>query len=131
MAGYSKTPLIGKLGLKPGMKVAFVAMPAEVRDAIALPNEVAVLKRPGTEMDYVHYFAESEAKLTEVFPALKQSLSRHGMLWISWRKGKKGTEITEDIVRKVALQNGLVDAKVCAIDETWSALKLVYRVKDR
>jgi hypothetical protein len=132
MAGYSKTPLAGKLGLKAGMRAAFVNAPDSVLSILQpLPDGVIVLKRPGREMDYVHFFAESERELAAAFVGLKASLAKTGMLWVSWRKGKKGTDVTETQVRAVALGGGLVDVKVCAVDEVWSGLKLVYRLKDR
>lgn len=132
MAGYSKTPLIEKLAIKAGMKVAFLRMPPRVRAAIRpLPPKRKVSQEAGEGMDYVHYFAESIAELEGAFAALKASLNAGGMLWISWRKGKKRTNLTENDVRAIALRGGLVDVKVCAVDKTWSGLKLVYRVKDR
>ncbi len=132
MAGYSQTALIAKLGIKPGMKVALMHMPESIATTISpLPQNVTLLRRPGAETDYIHYFADSEAQLRNAFPALKKSLSKTGALWISWRKGKNSTDLTETIVRAIALRGGLVDVKVCAVDQTWSGLKLVYRLKDR
>jgi len=112
--------------------VAFVHMPESVTTAIGpLPENVTLLQRPAPGTDFIHYFAESEAQLTQAFPVLKKSLSKTGALWISWRKGKNGTDLTETTVRAIALDGGLVDVKVCAVDEIWSGLKLVYRLKDR
>ncbi len=131
MAGYSKTPLLKKLGLKPGMRVAFVGMPESVQKDIGpLPEGVSLLKKPAAEMDYIHFFAESDADLKRAFAGLKQAIKKGGMLWISWRKGKK-SDLTESAIRALALAAGLVDVKVCAVDDEWSGLKLVYRLKDR
>jgi hypothetical protein len=132
MAGYSKTPLVVKLGLKAGMQAVFLRMPAEVRGVLdPLPEGVLVGKRLTGELDYVHFFAEDCADLREHFAALKAALAKDGMLWVSWRKNKNGTDLTENFVREMALQHGLVDVKVCAVNEVWSGLKLVYRLKDR
>jgi Protein of unknown function (DUF3052) len=132
MAGYSKTPLIQKLGIKAPMRMALLRVPASVaRDIGPLPQGVKRLAEPGPETDYIHYFAEDRADLDRAMPKLKASLSKQGMLWISWRKGRVYTDLTENFVREVALKNGLVDVKVCAVDEKWSGLKLVYRLKNR
>jgi len=132
MAGYSKTPLVGKLGLKPGMRILFMHMPAAVRKVIGLlPEGVVEAKELAGELEYVHFFAEDCADLRAHFAVLKAALAKDGMLWVSWRKNRNGTDLTENFVREVALQHGLVDVKVCAVDEVWSGLKLVYRVRDR
>jgi hypothetical protein len=132
MAGYSKTPLIQKLGIKPGMRVALLHMPDSVlRELGPLPVGITMLKEPAAESDYIHLFAEKESDLRETMPRLKEALNKNGLLWISWRKGRVNTDLSENVVRELALKNGLVDVKVCAIDETWSGLKLVYRLKDR
>ena len=133
MAGYSGKSLGQKLGLKAGMRMVFLGMPAEVRAALdPLPEGVVVLQALRKEaggMDYVHYFAQTAVELEKTMGALKGALKKDGMLWVSWRKGMKA--FTENDVRRVALATGLVDVKVCAVDEAWSGLKLVYRVKDR
>src|SRR5262245_22394843 len=114
------------------MRAAFVGMPESVRRALEpFPPDFRLLKTPSWEMDYLHYFAESVADLEAKFDPLKRALAKTGMLWISWRKGRKSPELTENDVRQIAIERGLVDVKVCAVDETWSGLKLVYRVKDR
>jgi len=132
VAGYSKTPLPQKLGLKPGMRAAFRQMPASVLKLLEpLPEGLERKKSGGGDLNYIHFFADSVADLEKQFPTLKKSLAKDGMLWISWRKGKVNTDLTENDVRRIALAGGLVDVKVCAIDEAWSGLKLVYRLKDR
>lgn len=85
------------------------------------------------KQDYLHLFAPDRARLTARFPALKRALDRDGMLWISWPKKASGvpTDLTEDVIRKIALDNELVDVKVCAVDAVWSGLKLVYRLENR
>jgi len=132
MAGYSKTPLTQKLGLKPGMSVYFRNMPATVFEELSpLPEKITVAESLPSDVDFIHFFAESVADLAKNFPALKKSLAKSGLLWVSWRKGRRNTDLTENDVRALALKSGLVDVKVCAVDETWSGLKLVYRLKDR
>ena len=132
MAGYSGKTLAQKLGLKPHMRVVFLRMPGSVGESLQpLPADLVVLKALAKEMDYVHYFADQTADLEGMMAKLKEALAKDGSLWISWRKGRKGTDLTENAVRLLALAAGLVDVKVCAVDETWSGLKLVYRVKDR
>jgi len=82
--------------------------------------------------DFIHYFAEARDDLEDIFPRLKESLAQTGMLWISWRKGAKTADrLNENVIREIGLANGLVDVKVAAVDETWSGLKFVRRVKDR
>ena len=107
-------------------------MPQEIRRSLEpLPGNFVLRKSLGTDTDFIHSFAESIADLESTFPSLKESLAKDGTLWISWRKGKNNTDLTEGDVRRIALKNGLVDVKVCAVDETWSGLKLVFRLKDR
>jgi hypothetical protein len=131
VAGYSKTPLPKKLGLKPGMRGTFQGIPVEIYETLQPLPEGFITLKAGKDLDYIHYFAESVADLEKAFGALKKSLAKDGMLWISWRKGKVNTDLTENDVRRIGLENGLVDVKVCAVDDLWSGLKLVYRVKDR
>ena len=131
-AGYSGTPLIKKLGIKPGMRVALLRMPAGVaRQLTPWPEGATKCTALAPELHYVHYFAESVADLRQTMPELKSALRKDGMLWISWRKGLVDTDLGENMVREIALKIGLVDVKVCSVDEAWSGLKLVYRLKDR
>ena len=134
MAGYSKRSLVDKLGIKEGHRVAILGAPADYGTILGeLPPHV----KPGNELrgekDFLHFFTKSREELAQKFPAVKSSLAQSGMLWISWPKGSSGipTDLNENVVREFGLSNGLVDVKVCAIDETWSGLKFVYRVKDR
>ena len=128
--GYSATPLVRKLGFKPGMRVHYAAAPADF-DALLgqLPDGVRVLARPAQGLDLAVLFVVSRAELERRIGGLHAKLHRDGMLWVAWPKrgSKAPTDMTEDVVRDVALPRGLVDVKVCAIDETWSGLKLVVR----
>ena len=129
-AGYSGTPLASKLGFKPGMR-AYVANAPEGFHALLgeLPDGVRVLARPADRLDLVVLFVYQRRELERRLPGLQRRLDTAGMLWVAWpkRASKVPTDVTEDVVRAVALPRGLVDVKVCAIDETWSGLKLVTR----
>lgn len=130
MAGYSGTPLAKKLGFKPGMRAWTLGMPESVRTAIerdAPPIER--LESPEPPVDLAHVFVTSCAALDCELRMLLPLIARDGMIWVSWPKqtSKKPTDITEDVVRALALPLGLVDIKVCAVDDIWSGLKLVIR----
>jgi hypothetical protein len=134
MTGYSGTPLIQKIGIKSGHRVVLRNHPASfVKDLGVFPEGAASSDRLSGKANVVVYFTERLVELRKDFPRLAAALVPDGMLWISWPKKASGrpTDLTEDIVRKVGLECGLVDVKVCAIDETWSGLKFVIRVKDR
>ncbi|MCW4460644.1 DUF3052 domain-containing protein [Sphingomonas sp. BT-65] len=129
-AGYSTTPLAEKLGFKPGMRVFIADMPGEVRALIALDAlGLELLAAPGAGIDAAHVFVTQRAKLEFELAALRQLIAPSGFVWVSWPKkaAKADTDITEDTIREVALPLGLVDVKVCAVDETWSGLKLMVR----
>lgn len=129
-AGYSRTPLVRKLGFKPGMRAHYVAAPDGFETLLGeLPDGVRVLARPAGELDLVVLFALSRAELERRLPGLHARLRQDGMVWVAWpkRASKVLTDMTEDVVRDVALPRGLVDVKVCAIDDMWSGLKLVIR----
>ena len=129
-AGYSGTPLVTKLGIKPGMQAAILSAP-EGFDATlgALPDGVAVTTRLGGSKDMVILFVTERAVLAKRLDALRAAIAPDGMVWVAWPKkaAKMDTNITEDVVREVVLPTGLVDVKVCAIDATWSGLKIVIR----
>jgi len=129
-AGYSVTPLVRKLGFKPGMRAHYVHAPEHFPALVGtLPGGVRVLERAASALDLVVLFATERAELERRLASLQPRLAPAGMLWVSWpkRASKVLTDITEDVVRELALPRGLVDVKVCAIDETWSGLKLVIR----
>jgi hypothetical protein len=136
-AGYSGTPLPKKLGIKPGHRVRLIDAPPGFADTLgALPETVTLVAADddsATRLDLILYFTDSAEALRARFDALAASLTAAGMLWIGWpkRTSKVPTDLTEDVVRRIALERGLVDVKVCAIDATWSGLKLVYRLADR
>ncbi len=142
MAGYSGTPLTAKLGIKVDHRVGVLnAPPGFVRSLRNLPDGVVLRetnrepKRPETtnQMDVMVYFTKSRLELVNEFPALARRLSPAGGLWIAWPKKASGvaTDLTEDRIREIGLEAGLVDNKVCAVDETWSGLRFVIRLKDR
>jgi hypothetical protein len=134
MAGYSGTPLIQKIGIKPGHRIILRNHPPSfIRDLGKLPAGAVSLDRLSAKANVIVYFTERLTELEKDFSRLSSALVPDGMLWISWPKKASGrpTDLTEDIVRRVGLECGLVDVKVCAIDETWSGLKFVIRVKDR
>lgn len=133
-AGYSNTSLVKKLGIKPGFKIRFVNPPEHYFDLLeGLPADIVVFEEPVSGLDFVHYFTKQAASLERDLPALRQEIVPNGTIWISWPKkaSKVTTDITEDVIRNLALSIGLVDVKVCAVDAVWSGLKLVIRVRDR
>jgi hypothetical protein len=131
-AGYSGTPLVKKLGIKPGLNVILHA-PENYESLLAVDKKVVLLKRlkPGT--DFVQSFYTQRRRLETDFEALKHSLRSSGQLWISWPKSTSSikTDLNEGLVRQIGLAHGLVDVKVAAIDGDWSGLKFVYRLADR
>jgi hypothetical protein len=134
MTGYSGTPLAKKLGLKPGMRAWFQGVPDSVgaeidRDAPPLER----LDTPEPPVDFAHIFVTSCAMLDCELRLLLPLIARDGMIWVSWPKkaSKVPTDISEDVIRALALPLHLVDVKVCAVDDTWSGLKLVIRREHR
>jgi hypothetical protein len=126
-AGYSGTPLAKKLSLKDGLRVRWEGMPASVRAEI---DGAGLALDPAEErLDAAHIFVTRRADLEEAIGRLLPRLARDGFLWVSWPKkaSKVPTDIMEDLIRDIALPLGFVDVKVCAVDETWSGLKLVIR----
>jgi hypothetical protein len=134
-AGYSGTPLPRKLGIKPGHRVALLGAPDgfEADTLGELPDGVGVVRRAGGEADVIVSFHKSRAELERRLPTLRAMMEPAAGLWIAWpkRASKVPTDMTEDVVREIALPTGLVDNKVCAIDETWSGLRLVIRLSAR
>ena len=133
MAGYSGTPLVQKLGIKAGYNVAFVNAPPEFVQELDLPPGVKTNLRSKKRFDFVHLFTMSEKDLQARFSQWAAKLAPAGMLWVSWPKKSSGveTDLSENVVREIGLRTGLVDVKICAVDEVWSGLKFVIRVKDR
>jgi hypothetical protein len=126
----SGTPLVRKLGFKPGMRAHYVSAPEGFEALLGeLPGGVRVLARPADGLDLVLLFVRERRELERRLPGLHGRLAPAGMVWVAWpkRASKVPTDMTEEVVRDVALPRGLVDVKVCAIDETWSGLKLVIR----
>ena len=130
-AGYSTRSLRDKLGIKVGATVAIIDAPAEYASLTELTQFDTELDQEF--YDFLHFFTSSRLGLGHVFPVLAKRLKSDGLLWISWPKQSSGvqTDLTENVVREIGLANGLVDVKVAAIDEVWSGLKFVYRLKDR
>ena len=128
--GYSGTPLAKKLNLRDGQSVWFENMPETVIDEIdEYALELTFVSDPAGGVDAIHLFSTRRAELEERLPQFREQMSSDGQIWVSWPKkaSKVDTDITEDTIREVCLPLGLVDTKVCAIDETWSGLKLVIR----
>jgi hypothetical protein len=132
-AGYSGTPLHKKLGIKPGQRAWMRGEPDDYASELRKAGEFEVVKRLSGGLDFIHVFTSSRAELHREFPKLRDSLTSNGMLWVSWPKKSSGktTDLDENVVRALGLKSGLVDVKVCAVDETWSGLKFVFRLKDR
>lgn len=130
MAGYSGTPLAKKLGFKDGHRVRIRNAPDNYLDLISpVPEHVQISKSIRKDIDIFHFFTRSSSELKSELPKLLGAIDQNGMIWISWPKKSSGvsSSVTEDTVRAVALPLGLVDVKVCAVDDTWSGLKLVIR----
>ena len=134
MAGYSGTPLPQKLGIKPGAIIAVINAPANYRKLLGpVSNEVKFSERAGGRAEFVHLFVTKRSDLVKKLRELRNKLADTGILWVSWPKKASGvqTDVTEDVIRVVALPLDFVDVKVCAVDETWSGLKLVIRREHR
>jgi len=132
MAGYSTTPLLKKLGIKAGHRCVVHNEPAAYWDWLSpLPEGVTLATRG--EADFIHLFTKTRSDFEKQLMALKKRLKKDGMLWVSWPKkaSKVPTDLDENVIRDFGLKNGLVDVKVCAVDEVWSGLKLVYRLTER
>lgn len=133
-AGYSGTPLVKKLGIKGSQAVVLLDPPEGYSATLGpLPPGTTLARALRKPAPFIHFFAKRRARLERQFPALKRALARDGMLWISWPKRASAisTDLDENVVREIGLRNGLVDIKVCAVDDDWSALKFVYRLNER
>ena len=135
MAGYSSTPLWKKLGYKTGARAFVDSAPPGYVKLLGLPSEVKVtwLRRPEAGLGFVHVFAKEAAALRKQLGSFRRQIAPDGIIWVSWPKKSSGvgTDITEDTIREIALPTGLVDIKVCAVDATWSGLKLMIRKSER
>src|SRR5436190_21647871 len=130
MAGYSGTPLVQKLGIKPGMIVVAIDAPDHYRKLLdKIPSGVNFATRPVGNTKFIHLFAKERRVLAQHLQTLRRKVAEDAALWVSWPKKSSGvpTDITEDVIRAVALPLGFVDIKVCAVDDTWSGLKLMIR----
>lgn len=133
-AGYSGTPLAKKLGIKPGTVVVAIDAPDNYRSLLEpIPADVSMVEKLTKEADLVHIFTNSWDGLNKGLARARSAIKQDGTIWISWYKkaAKLPTEITEDRIREAAFPLGLVDVKVCAVDEKWSGLKLVIRRENR
>jgi len=133
-AGYSKRSLVEKLGIQDGFAISIIGAPKDYAGTLGkLPAGVKPINKLAGPLDFIQFFCSRRDRLEAGFADLKAALSPSGMLWVSWPKASSGvpTDLTENVVREIGLQNGLVDVKVCAVDETWSGLKFVYRLKER
>jgi hypothetical protein len=134
MAGYSGTPLPQKLGIKQSHRIALINPPSNFPGEFGLlPNGVEIVKQLRAPMDLILFFVKSEKELADKFSKFAEKLAPAGMLWIAWPKKASGvkTDLSDAVVRRIGLEAGLVDNKVCAIDNIWSGLRFVIRVRDR
>ena len=134
MAGYSGTPLPKKLGLKEGSRIALINAPKDLERALGkLPDKAEILTRVIKPLDIVLLFVLNERALLRDFDKLAKKLASNGMIWVAWPKKSSGvpTDLSFERVQRIGLDSGLVDVKICAIDDVWSGLKFVIRLKDR
>jgi hypothetical protein len=134
MAGYSGTPLPQKLGIKPGTIVIAIDAPDNYHELLGkIPDRVNFATRPAGKTNFVHLFVKERRALQKHLQSLRQKIADDAVLWVSWPKKSSGvtSDVTEDVIRAVALPLGFVDVKVCAVDETWSGLKLMIRKENR
>lgn len=132
-SGYSGTPLAKKLGIKAGFHIKLLNAPENYFNLFTdLPDDL-IFTDDGIKKDFIHFFTKQEDEFINNLPLLKGQIKANGIIWVSWPKkaSKIVTDITEDKIRNYAIQTGLVDIKVCAVDEIWSGLKLVIPVKNR
>ncbi len=133
--GYSKTPLVRKLGIKPGNEILLLNTPSHYLDLLGElpPDTILADEKSDGKFPFIHLFARDSKDLIKYFPIAKDRLAKNGMLWVSWIKksSKLQTDISESDVRNLGLEIGLVDVKICAVDKDWSGLKFMYRRRDR
>ncbi|MCJ8211546.1 DUF3052 domain-containing protein [Mucilaginibacter sp. RS28] len=131
--GYSGTPLAKKLGIKPGFRLKLINPPEYYMDLFQNDLPADLYFDGVSAHDMVHFFTKDKKELFDLLPLLRTAITPAGAIWVSWPKkaSKVPTDITEDLIRNYAIEQGLIDVKVCAVDEVWSGLKLVIPVKDR
>ena len=133
-SGYSRTPLVRKLGIKDKFKIRLINSPENYFDLLGeLPSDLKFIQRKSKEVDFIHLFAKDIKTFEKYFYKIKDEIKKDGMIWVSWYKkaSKIPTDMSEDVIRNTAIANGLVDVKVCAVDERWSGLKIVWRKENR
>jgi hypothetical protein len=133
-AGYSRTPLVKKIGIKEGFKIKVINFPDNYFKLFSLfPEKFALITEQHIKKDFIHYFAKNQADLKRDINQLSQEIVQNGIIWLSWPKkaSKVDTDLDGNIVRKIGLKAGLVDIKVCAVNEVWSGLKFVIPLKNR
>lgn len=134
MVTSPKRTVAEKLGIKANMQVVVINVPDDYQSIIGqLPDNVSITNQLNTKTDFIHFFVKEKKYLEDAFPILMRMLKTNGSLWISWpkRSAKVNTDLNENIVREIGLAKGLVDVKVCSMNEIWSGLRFVYRLKDR
>jgi hypothetical protein len=134
MAGYSEKPLLKKLGYQEGFRIYVLNPPQTYFELLGkLPLGAQVVGSLKAPLDLVHFFPKNRVDYESRLMALKKTLTPKGMIWVSWPKksSKVPTDLSEELIRNFGLKSGLVDIKICAVDETWSGLKFVVPVKDR
>ena len=133
MAGYSGTPLPKKLGIKEGSRIALINAPTDFARELELPDNAQIVTRVTKPLDIALLFVLTERALLRDFDKLAKKLATNGMIWVAWPKKSSGvaTDLSFERVQLIGLESGLVDVKLCAIDEVWSGLKFVIRLKDR
>jgi hypothetical protein len=134
VAGYSGTPLFKKLGIKEDYRIALVRAPQDFQKELGpLPAGVLVVTRLQPSLNLILFFAAGQSELTRKFAGLAKRLVSNGMLWVAWPRKSSGvkTDLSFEVVQGVGLAAGLVDTKICAVNEVWSGLRFVIRLKDR
>ena len=133
MAGYSQTPLLKKLGIRDDAELYLFQAPDNYKTMVGLPKKVLIRKNLSEAIDFIHMFVKDQKTFEKEFVRCAEHLKKDGMLWVSWPKksSKVVTDLDENKIRDFGLRAGLVDVKVCAVDDTWSGLKFVFRLKDR
>ena len=134
MAGYSSTPLLKKLGIKENFAVGVVNPPENLPNLLGeLPSNTRIESRLKKGLNVILLFVTQEKVLRRALPSAKEKIVVNGMIWVAWPKksSKITTDLSFDVVQRIGLGTGLVDVKICAIDDDWSGLKFVYRLKDR